>query len=46
MARKMTEWPSKLGPISKTKPSGGGKEDIVPLVVKRWYDFTEFGVYL
>ena len=46
MATKMTEWDSKLEPIPKTKPSDGGKEDIVPLVVKRWYDFAEFRGYL
>ena len=46
MVRKVTEWPSKLEPIPKSKPSDGGKEDIVPSVVKRWYDFAEFGCYL
>ena len=43
MARKVTEWPSKRGPISKIRPSDGGKEDTVPLAGERQYDFHEFG---
>ncbi len=46
MARKVTEWPSKRGPIAKIMPSGGCKGDTVPLAVERWYDFPEFGGYL
>ncbi len=33
MARKVTEWPSNRGPISKIMPSDGCKGDTVPL---RW----------
>ncbi len=46
MARKMTEWHSKRGPISKIRPSDGCGRDAVLLVVERWYDFPEFGGYL
>ncbi len=46
MARKMTEWPSKRGPITKIMPSAGCKGDSVPLAVGRWYDFHEFGYHL
>ena len=46
MARKMTEWPSKRGPITKIMPSDGCKGDTVPLVVGRWYNFHEFGCHL
>ncbi len=46
MARKMTEWPSKQGPISKIRPSDGCKGDDVPLAVDQWYDFHEFGCHL
>ncbi len=46
MARKMTEWPSKRGPITKIMPSDGCKGDTVLLVVERCYDFPEFGGYL
>ena len=46
MARKMTEWPSKRGPISKISPSDGCGRDAVLLAVERWYDFPEFGGYL
>ncbi len=46
MARKMTEWPSKRGPISKIRPSDGCGRDAVLLAVERWYDFPEFGGYL
>ncbi len=46
MARKMTEWPSKRGSITKITPSDGCKGVTVPLVVGRWYDFHEFGYYL
>jgi hypothetical protein len=46
MARKMTEWPSKQGPISKIMPSDGCKGDTVPLAVDQWYDSHEFGCHL
>jgi len=46
MARKMTEWPSKRGPISKISPSDDCGKDTVPLAVERPYDFPEFGGYL
>ena len=46
MARKMTEWPSKRGPITKIRPSDGCGRDAVLLAVERWYDFPEFGGYL
>ena len=36
MARKMTEWPSKRGPITKIMPSDGCKGDTVSLAVGRW----------
>ena len=39
MARKMTEWPSKRGPITKIMPSDGCIGDTVPLAVGKWYDF-------
>ena len=34
MARKVTEWPSKRGPITKIMPSDGCKGDTVPLAVE------------
>ncbi len=43
MAKKMTEWPSKRGPITKIMPSDGCKGDTVPLEVGKWYEFHEFG---
>ena len=46
MARKMTEWPSKRGAITKIMPSDGCKGNTVFLAVGRWYDFHEFGWYL
>ena len=46
MARKMTEWPSKRGPITKIMPSDGCKGDTVPLAMGQWYDFHEFGWHL
>ena len=46
MARKMTEWPSKRGPITKIMPSDGCIGDAVPLAVGKWYDFHEFGWYM
>ena len=36
MARKMTEWPSKRGPITKIMPSDGCIGDTVPLAVGKW----------
>ena len=46
MARKMTEWPSKRGPITKIMPSDGCIGDTVPLAVGKWYDFHEFGWHM
>ena len=46
MARKMTEWPSKRGPITKIMPSDGCIGDTVPLAVGKWYDFHEFRWYM
>ncbi len=46
MTRKMTEWPSKRGPITKIMPSDRCKRDTVPLAVDQWYDFHEFGCHL
>jgi hypothetical protein len=46
MTRKMTEWPSKRGPITKIMPSDGCKGDTVPLAVDQGYDFHEFGCHL
>ena len=46
MARKMTEWPSKRGPITKIMPSDGCIGDTVPLAVGKWCDFHEFGWYM
>ena len=46
MARKMTEWPSKRGPITKIMPSDGCIGDTVPLAVGKWYDFHEFEWYM
>ena len=46
MARKMTEWPSKRGPITKIMPSDGCIGDTVHLAVGKWYDFHEFGWYM
>ncbi len=46
MTRKMTEWPSKRGPITKIMPSDGCKGDTVPLAVGRWYNLHEFGCHL
>ena len=46
MARKMTEWPSKRGPITKIMPSDGCIGDTVPLAVGKCYDFHEFGWYM
>ena len=46
MARKMTEWPSKRGPITKIMPSDGCIGDTVPLAVGKLYDFHEFGWYM
>ena len=46
MARKMTEWPSKCGPITKIMQSDGCKRDTVPVAVGQWYNFYEFGCHL
>jgi hypothetical protein len=42
MARTMTEWPSKRGPITKFMPSDGCGRDAVSLVAGRWSNFYEF----
>ena len=46
MARKMTEWPSKCGPITKIMQSDGCKRDTVPVAVGQLYNFYEFGCHL
>ena len=47
MARKMTEWPSKRGPITKIMPSDACIGDTVPLAVgKSTTDFHEVGWYM
>ena len=46
MTKKLAEWPSKRGPISKIRSSDGCGRDAVLLAVERWYDFLEFGGYL
>ena len=46
MARKMTEWPSKCGPITKIMHSDGCKRDTIPVAVGQWYNFYEFGCHL
>ena len=46
MARKMTEWPSKCGPITKIMQSDGCKRDTVPVAVGQWFNFYEFGCHL
>ena len=44
MARKMTEWLSKCGPITIIMKSDGCKRDTVPMVVGLRYNFYEFDV--
>ncbi len=46
MAGNLVKWPSKRGPISKIRPSDGCGRDAVPLAVKWWYNFREFGCHL
>ncbi len=46
MVRKMTEWPSKRGPIAKIMLPDGVKGDTAPLALGLWYDFHEFGSHL
>ncbi len=46
MARKLTEWPSNRGPITKIMPSDGCKGNTVPLAVGKRYNFHEFGGHL
>jgi hypothetical protein len=49
MARKMTEWPSKRGPITKIMPSDGIgwlQRGYSFFAGGRWYDFHEFGSHL
>ena len=41
MVRKMTEWPSKRGPITKIMLPDGVKGDTAPLALGLWYDFHE-----
>ena len=38
---KMTEWPSKRGPITKIMLPDGVKVDTAPLALGLWYDFHE-----
>ena len=44
MARKMAEWPSNRGPLTKIRPSEGCKGDAVLLVVGKWYKFHGLGI--
>ena len=46
MARKMIEWHSKRGPITKIMLSDGGKGDTAPLALGPWYDFHEVGCHM
>jgi hypothetical protein len=46
MARQMTEWPSKRGPIAKIRPSDDCRKNSVFQAVDQWYDFQEFGYHL
>ena len=46
MVRKVTEWPSHRGPITKIMPSDGCKGDAVPLALGQWYNFHEVGCHL
>ncbi len=44
MAGKVTEWPSKRGPIAKIMLPDGVKGDAAPLAVDQWYDYHEVGI--
>ena len=46
MVRKMTEWPSKRGPITKIMLPDGVKGDTAPLALGWCYDFHEVGGHL
>ena len=46
MARKMSEWPSKHGPMTKIMPSDGCKGDTAPLALGLWYDFQKIEWHL
>ena len=46
MARKMTEWHSKRGPITNMMRSNGCNRGTVPVAVGQWYNFCEFGCHL
>ncbi len=46
MARKMTEWSSWRGPITRIMLSDGGKGDTAPLALGLWYDSHEVGWHL
>ena len=43
MVKKLAEWPSKRGPISKIGPSDGCKGDTVPSTVVRGYNLRKPG---
>ena len=44
MVRKMTEWPSKRGPIAKIMLPDGVKGDTAPLALERCTITTKLGV--
>ena len=46
MAENLAKWPSRRGPIFKTRPSDGCRRGAVPLAVERWYDFHGFRCHL
>ena len=46
MAGKVTEWPSKRGPIVKIMLLDGSKGGTAPLALGLWYDFHEVGCHL
>ena len=46
MVRKMTEWPSKRGPIAKIMLPDGVKGDTASLALEPWYDYHEVGCHL
>ena len=46
MARKMTEWPSKRGPITKIMPSDGCRAKFLPSVAGYDYYWLRTGGYL
>ncbi len=46
MTRKLADWASGHGQLTKVGPSDGCGRDAVPLAVGRRYDIPEFGGYL